>query len=152
VVPEMDSSTITTIREKGIDSVVDWFDQHKQSFYGLGWFYLRNQQQMEELFYSTILKVHKALPRYKNDRPLKLWVAAIFIDTCRELSSNFPAAEGEAHTDLFKALDQLKISQKEAMILTYGVGFSQQEAAQILRVPADKMKDFLLTAIQSVRK
>ncbi|WP_102261226.1 DUF4179 domain-containing protein [Mesobacillus jeotgali] len=155
MVPEMESITIATIQEKGIDSVVDWFDRHKQSFYALGWFYLQNQQQMEELFYRSILKVHKELPRYKRDTSFELWVTSIFIDNCRELSQDevLQASEDfKSHQDLFKALDQLEDDEKGAMILTYGAGLSQEEAAQILRVSSDKLKELMFSGVKSVRE
>ena len=59
MIPKIDSISITMLREKSVDSIADWFDLNKQSFYALGWSYLSNQQQMEELFYQAILKVHK---------------------------------------------------------------------------------------------
>ncbi|MFT9600451.1 DUF4179 domain-containing protein [Mesobacillus sp.] len=155
MVPEMESITIATVQEKGIDSVVDWFDRHKQSFYALGWFYLQNQQQMEELFYRSIIKVHKELPRFKNAGSFELWVTSIFIDNCRELSKEKVIQASEEitpHKDLFKALDQLEDDEKEAMILTYGAGFSQEEAAQILRVSVGKLKELMFSGVKSVRK
>ncbi|WP_245243633.1 DUF4179 domain-containing protein [Mesobacillus selenatarsenatis] len=156
MVPAMESITIVTLQEKGIDSVVDWFEQRQQSFYALGWFYLRNQQQMEELFYRSIVKVHKELPRYKQDSSFELWVASIFIDICQELSADdgmlASSAESASHQDLFHALDPLPKEEKEAMILTYGTGYSRAEAAHILRVSADKMKELLFSGTQSVRR
>lgn len=155
MVPAMDSITIATLQEKGIDSVVDWFERHQQSFYALGWFYLRNQQQLEELFYRSITRVHKELPRFKNDTSFQLWTASIFIDVCRELTKDevtLASGEEAAHQDLFKALDQLPGKEKEAIILTYGTGFSRGEAAHILQVSADKMKDLQFSGTQSVRK
>ncbi|UYZ22594.1 DUF4179 domain-containing protein [Mesobacillus jeotgali] len=152
---KMDAITIATVQEKGIDSVVDWFERHKQPFYALGWFYLRNQQQMEELFYRSIIKVHRELPRYKKDTSFQLWVASIFIDICRELSDDevtLTSEEDASHQDLFSALDQLEDAEKEAMVLTYGTGFSQEEASHILRVSVDKMKELLFSGTQSVRK
>ncbi|MBT2639789.1 DUF4179 domain-containing protein [Bacillus sp. ISL-39] len=152
---KMDAITITTVQEKGIGSVVDWFERHKQSFYALGWFYLRNHQQMEELFYRSIMKVHRELPRYKKETSFELWVASIFIDICRELSDDevtLASEEDASHHDLFKALDRLEDAEKEAMVLTYGTGFSQEETAHILRVSVDKMKELLFSGTQSVRK
>lgn len=152
---KMDAITITAIQDKGIESVVDWFDWHKQSFYALGWFYLRNQRQMEELFYRSIIKVHKELPSNKNDASFQLWVASIFIDNCRELSKDkvsTDSEEMEPHENLFKALDHLEDDEKEAMVLTYGAGFSQEEAAHFLRVSVEKIKELLFSGIQSVRK
>jgi DNA-directed RNA polymerase specialized sigma24 family protein len=145
-----DSIPITTLREKGIESVVDWFDRHRESFYRLGWFYLGDQQQMEELFYRSIIKVHRELPRYKNDTSYEMWVTSIFIDNCRELSHHIQVSDG--NHDVFKALDQLVRDEKEAMLLTYVKGFCREEAAYILRVSADKMKELLFSGIQSVRK
>jgi RNA polymerase sigma factor (sigma-70 family) len=147
--------SIPTLRKKGVESIVDWFDQHKQSFYALGWSYLRNQQQMEELFYRSIIKVHKELPRFKKETSFETWVTSIFIHTCRELSEDrsLQALEkSEQHKDLFKALDQLKEYEKEALVLTYVKGFSQEEAAHLLQVSVEKMKEHLFSGIQSLRK
>ena len=155
MIPKIDSISITTIREKGVESIVDWFDQHKQSFYTLGWSYLRNQQQMEELFYRSIIKVHKELPRFKSETSFETWVTSIFIHTCRELSDDRSlqaSEESEQHKDLFKALDQLKEYEKEAMVLTYVKGISQEEAAHLLQVSVEKMKELLFSGIQSLRK
>ena len=147
----LDSISANIIREKGIEAVVDWFERHKHSFYTMGWFYLGNQRQMEELFYRSIVKVHKELPRYKNDTSFEKWVTSIFINNCRELSHDRDI-KADSRQDLFKALDQLKDDEKEAMLLTYVKGFVQEEAAYILRVSVDKMKELLFSGILSVRK
>jgi len=147
--------SITTIREKGVEYIVDWFDQHKQSFYTLGWSYIRNQQQMEELFYRSIIKIHKELPRFKSETSFETWVTSIFIHTCRELSDDRSlqaSEESEQHKDLFKALDQLKEYEKEAVVLTYIKGISQEDTAHLLQVSVEKMKEHLFSGIQSLRK
>ncbi|WP_066072461.1 sigma-70 family RNA polymerase sigma factor [Neobacillus soli] len=152
---KIDPTSITTIKEKGVESIVDWFDQHKQTFYILGWSYLSNQQQMEELFYRSIIKVHKELPRFKNETSFETWVTSIFIHICRELSdirSLQASEESEQHKDLFKALGQLKENEKEAVVLTYVKGFSQEETAHLLQVSVEKMKGLLFSGIQSLRK
>ncbi|QED46853.1 sigma-70 family RNA polymerase sigma factor [Cytobacillus dafuensis] len=146
--------SITTKRETGWDSIVDWYDQHKQSLYTLGWSYLNNQQQMEELFYQSIIQVQKELPRFKGKTRFETWVTSIFIHNCRELSGNRSlqaSEESEPRQGLFKALDQLKEYEKEAMVLTYVQGFSQEEAAQLLQVSAEKIKELLFSGIQSLR-
>ncbi|MDR7000754.1 sigma-70 family RNA polymerase sigma factor [Neobacillus niacini] len=152
---KIDPISNTPIREKGVKSILEWFDQHKQSFYMLGWSYLRNQKQVEELFYQSIIKVHKELPRFKKDLSFETWVTSIFIQTCRELSVNRSlqvSEESEQHKDLFKALDQLNDDEKEAMVLTYVKGISQEEAAHLLQISVEKMKELLFSGIQSLRK
>ncbi|MEH7495709.1 sigma-70 family RNA polymerase sigma factor [Neobacillus niacini] len=154
MIPKVDSTSITAIREKGVESIVDWFDQHKQSFYTLGLSYLSNQQQMEELFYLAIITVQKELPRFKRETSFETWVTSIFIHICRQLSDDrnlLTRVESETRLDLFKALDQLKEYEKDAVVLTYVKGISKEEAAHLLQVSAEKMKVILFSGIQSLR-
>lgn len=154
MIPKMDASSINPIREKSVESIIDWFDQHKQSFYTLGWSYLRNRQQMEELFYQSILKVHKKIPRYKSELSIETWVTSIFIHTCCEISvgRNLQVSEeSETQQKLFNALDQLKENEKDAMVLTCVKGISKEEAAKLLQVSEEKMKELLFSGIQSFR-
>ncbi|MCM3576336.1 DUF4179 domain-containing protein [Mesobacillus subterraneus] len=146
---KMEPISIGTIQEKGIQSVVDWFDGHKEYFYRLGWYFVQDQQQMEELFYQSILKVHKEFSRYKGNLSFKMWVTSIFIRNMRELSNLPDSEDREPRRDVFAGLDQL---EKDALILTYAAGFTLEETAQILDVPVDKIKQLLFTGIQSARK
>jgi RNA polymerase sigma factor (sigma-70 family) len=152
---KIDHLSITTIREKGVESIVDWFDQHKQLFYILGWSYLRNQKHLEELFYQSIIKVHKELPRFKGETSFETWVTSIFIHTCRELSDDRSlqaSEESEQHKNLFNALDQLKKVENEVLVLTYIKGISKEETANLLQISVEKMKEYLFSGIQSLRK
>jgi RNA polymerase sigma factor (sigma-70 family) len=155
MIPNEEPISITKIKGKGYESLVEWFDQHKQSFYTLGWSFLRNQQQIEELFYRSIIKVHKQLPRFKSETSFETWVTSIFIQTCRELSDGRglqASKESETQQKLFKALDQLKENEKEAMVLTYIKGISKEEGAHLLQVSVEKMKELLFSGIWSFRK
>jgi DNA-directed RNA polymerase specialized sigma24 family protein len=154
MIPKIEPIPIMTISEKSLESIVDWFDQHKQSFYTLGWFCLRNQQQVEELFYKSILKVHKEFPRFKGETSFEVWVTSVFIHTCGELSENRSlqaSEESEPQRDLFNALDQLKEYEKEAIVLTYVIGILKEEAAHLLQVSVDRMKELLFFGIQSLK-
>lgn len=148
------TSITAAIREKSEESIFDWFDLNKQSFYTLGWSYLGNQQQMEELFYQAIIKVHKELPRFKRETSFETWVTSIFIHICRDLSEDrslLTRVETETRQDIFKALDQLKEYEKDAMVLTYVKGISKEEGAHLLQVSVEKMKEQLFSGIQSLR-
>ncbi|HJV17567.1 MAG TPA: DUF4179 domain-containing protein [Bacillales bacterium] len=152
---KIDYFSAITIREKGMESVLDWFDQHKQSLYTLGGCYLGNLQQMDELFYRSIIKVHKELPRFKSEISLEIWITSIFIHTCLELSdngSNLASEESGQHKNFIQALGQLKKYEKEAMILTYVTGFSHEETSYLLKVSVEMVKEHLFSGIQSFRK
>jgi DNA-directed RNA polymerase specialized sigma24 family protein len=152
---KMNVFSISTIRNKGVDAIAAWFDLHIQRFYVLGWSYVRNQQQMEELFYRSIIKVYKDLPRYKNDTSFETWVTSIFLHNCRELSDNrsWQASEkNETRQDVFNALGQLKEYEKEAMVLTYVKGISKRETSHLIQVSVEKLNELLFSGIQSLRK
>ncbi|WP_102261080.1 DUF4179 domain-containing protein [Mesobacillus jeotgali] len=149
ILEKMEPVSIAAIQENGIRSVVDWFDDHKEYFYSFGWHFVQNQQQMEELFYRSILKVHKEFPRYKGNLSFKMWVTSIFIQNIRELSSLQDSEEMNPKPKVFAGMNQLG---KEALVLTYVTGFTLEETSQVLDVPAGKIKDLLFSGIQSVRK
>lgn len=155
MIPATDSISITTIMERSVESTVDWFDQHKQSFYRLGCTYLNSLQQMEELFYQAILRVHKEIPRFKNDILFETWVTSIFISICRELSTNNSlqaSEESESRQDILNALDHLSMNEREALVLLYLKGLSQEETAHFLHVTVGELKELLFSGIQSLRK
>jgi RNA polymerase sigma factor (sigma-70 family) len=155
MIPAKIDSTSINISEKNIESVFNWFDQNKQSFYTLGRFYLTNQHQIEELFYRSIINVHKELSRFKNETSFELWVTSIFIHNCRVLSRDKgiqASEESEPSHGLLQALDQLKEDEKEAMVLRYVKGLSQEEVAYILQVSVNQLKKNLFSGIRSLRK
>jgi DNA-directed RNA polymerase specialized sigma24 family protein len=151
---KIDSRTYTKQRENGLESIVGWFDQHRQSFYTLGWCYLRNQQALEELFFQSILKVQKEFPRFTSETSYEIWVTSIFIHTCRELSTDrsFLTSEESKFQQFFKALDQLNMSEKESVALTYIQGFDTEEVAQLLQVSVARIKELLFSGIQALRR
>ncbi|WP_170169140.1 DUF4179 domain-containing protein [Mesobacillus subterraneus] len=128
--------------------MVDWFGGRLGSFYRLGWFYLGDPQRVEELFYRSIVRVHRELPRFKNDVSFDLWVTSVFIENCRVLSLD----GGKQDSKLHIALENLESAEKEAFLLTYVKGFSHEETEYILRGSTEKVKELLFTAIQTVRQ
>ncbi|WP_144510272.1 DUF4179 domain-containing protein [Bacillus sp. FJAT-22090] len=142
------------IREIGVESFVDWLEEHQQSFYILCRCYISNPLQIEELFYETILKVQKELPRLKNKSLFKTWITSIFIHSCREFSRDkmLQVSDGrERHQSIFNALDQLQQTEKESLVLTYILVFSTEEAAYLLQISVAKMKELLFSGMQSLR-
>ncbi|MDQ1147383.1 RNA polymerase sigma factor (sigma-70 family) [Bacillus sp. SORGH_AS 510] len=151
---KIDTISITNVSVKGMESIVDWFEQHLHSFFALGWSYLKSQQQMEELFFRTIIKAHKEMRQMKNETSFEMWVTSIFIHTCQELSDNSSlqdSGDSEPRQDLFKALDQLNGYEKDVMVLTYIKGIPNEEVAQLLQISVEKLKEHLVSGIQSLR-
>ncbi|MEL3971887.1 DUF4179 domain-containing protein [Rossellomorea oryzaecorticis] len=149
-----DPFVISRIREKDIESIIDWVEQNQQSFYTLGWSYLRNQLQMEELFYNAITKIHEELPRFKRKTSFEIWASSIFIQTCREFSKENQVQDSkrtEPRQDVFNALDKLKSEDKEAIAFTYLKGLSLEDSAHFLPVDVETVKERIFSGIQSFR-
>ncbi|WP_079504706.1 DUF4179 domain-containing protein [Mesobacillus jeotgali] len=149
ILEKIEPISTAVVQEKGIESVVDWFDLHKEYFYTMGWFYLPNQHQIEELFYRSILQMHKELPRYKGNQSFKNWVISILMQNSRELARDSKGVE--PRPGIFNAIDQLSGEEKEALILTYVTGFSLEEAGQILGISTGKIRGLLFSGVKSVR-
>jgi DNA-directed RNA polymerase specialized sigma24 family protein len=143
------------IIQNDLESIVNWFEKHQRSLYVLGWSYLGNEQQLEELYYQSILKVQMDLPKVKNKLSFEACVTAIFIHKCREFaaakSSNI-SQEGGQHDELFQTLRQLNGQEREALIFTYIKGLSIEETASRLQISQEQMKDLLADGIQSLRE
>ncbi|MDI2589449.1 DUF4179 domain-containing protein [Psychrobacillus sp. NEAU-3TGS] len=144
------SISIATIRREGGNLIVDWLNQHQQSFYILGSCYLSSPQQIEEIFYRTILYAQKELPRFKSKIRFETWVTSIFVHNCREVSRD-KSKESGARQGIFKALDQLQQDEKAAIVLTYVQRFTQEESAYLLQVSVGKLKELLTSGIQKLK-
>ncbi|MGD6893644.1 DUF5643 domain-containing protein [Bacillus infantis] len=143
------------IIQNDLESIVHWFEKNLRSFYVLGWSYLRNEQQLEELFYQSILKVQKDLPKVKSKLSFEARVTATFIYKCRELAaakSTEISQEGGQHDELFQTLGQLNGQEREALIFTYIKGLSIDEKAGLLQISQEQMKDLLAAGIHSLRE
>jgi RNA polymerase sigma factor (sigma-70 family) len=149
-----DPFLISRIREKDMESIIDWFERNQQSFYTLGWSYLRNQQQMEDLFYKAMMTIHEELPRFKRKTSFEIWASSIFIQTCRELSKENGVQDSkrtEPRQDVFNALDKIKPEDKEAVVLTCLKGLSLEDSTHILQVEAGTEKERIFSGVQSLR-
>jgi DNA-directed RNA polymerase specialized sigma24 family protein len=140
--------------QKGVGLVVDWFERHKHGLYMMGWSFLGDEEQVEELFYRCMEKADKEWHRFNKEITFDLWVLSIFIQTCREISMDkrLPVSEKREHLDpVFEALLQLKQDEKEAVALIFLQGLSRGETAQVLGCSEEKSKELLFSSIQSLR-
>ncbi|MGE7603434.1 sigma factor [Peribacillus sp. NPDC097675] len=68
-----------------MNAVIDWFTARQSKFYKLGWAYLKNHQDVEDVFHNTIMKVHGKIGQLKEDQYFESWMTAIFINECRAI-------------------------------------------------------------------
>ncbi len=161
ITAETDPLLVSGMRESDLESIVEWFAQHKKSLYTLCWSYLNNQQVMEEAFHRSIVQVYDGLQRFKKDTSFESWVTSIFINNCRDLSNknlknslqvSKEIKENEQTHAIFNALAQLKDLEKAAIVLTYINELPLEESALILKLPVDTVKSHLFYGIKLLRE
>ncbi|MDT0163359.1 MULTISPECIES: RNA polymerase sigma factor [Bacillus] len=160
-----DSIMLKKIKEKDIDAVLSWFEARKSKFYKIGWAYLKNHHDVEDVFHNTILKVHDHIDKLKQDRYFETWVTSIYINEYRDLYRRNKRRQQEAaiegnesgqlpsdRLDVLDALGQVDEKFREPILLKYIQGFSQEEIAGILGLPLGTVKSRIYRGLLILRK
>ncbi|WP_421384792.1 DUF5643 domain-containing protein [Bacillus salacetis] len=150
---ETESILVQNVKEDSINTVVYWFEKRKSSFFKLAWSYLKQIEDIQEVFYQTILKVHEDIQYVKEDIHFESWVTTIFINECRKLDKREGTQGAETEKTagkVFSALDQLEVNIREAISLTYLKGLPLDEAASILQISTEKLKSRIAMGVQSL--
>jgi RNA polymerase sigma factor (sigma-70 family) len=155
VTPQTAPFLISRMREKDLESVMDWFVQRNQSFYALGRIYVNKQEDLEEIFYRSINMIHNELHRLKKEPSFDSWAVSHFIHNGRALSKDksFRVSEGQNHNDaLFQAIHQLEWDEREAIALLYFKECSYEEVERILDISVERVKSVLFSGVRKLRK
>ena len=152
------------IKKQDMNAVIDWFTARQSKYYKLGWAYLKNHQDVEDVFHNTIMKVHDKIGQLKEDQYFESWVTAIFINECRVIyrkrkpssldvqqdSVNNPTFQ--SHLEMLDDLDRLDEKYRELIMLRYLQGYSQKEIATIFKLPVGTVKSRLYRGLLMLRK
>lgn len=152
------------IKKHDMDAVVDWFGTRKDKYYRIGWSYLYNSYDIEDVFHGTIIKVYDNIHKLREDRYFETWVTSIFINECRrvlrerkrsvDLESVQEAATNEDIyiVELKEHLINIEEIYREPVILKYISGYSQEEIAKILDIPVGTVKSRIYRGLLLLRK
>ncbi|MGM0840012.1 MAG: DUF4179 domain-containing protein [Bacillota bacterium] len=146
---------ISRVREKDLEMVMEWFLQRKQSFYALGRIYVSKQEDIEDIFYRSIISIHNELHRFKKNTSFDSWAISRFIHNGRSLSKDksFRDSEGQkSDQTLFHAFHQLEDQEKEATALTYFNECSFEEVGRILEVSVEKVKSCVFSGVRKLKE
>lgn len=159
-----DSIQLKRIKKQDMQAVLDWFDARQSKYYKIGWAYLKNRHDVEDVFHNTILKVHDKIGQLKEDNYFETWVTSIFLNECRSVyrkrnkqvlessPETVASSQLESKLEVLEDLDQLEDIHKEVIILKYLQGFSQKEIARILNVPIGTVKSRMYRGLITLRK
>ncbi|CEG28820.1 ECF subfamily RNA polymerase sigma-24 subunit [Bacillus sp. B-jedd] len=171
-----DAIIVKKIKKRDMAAVLDWFDARKEKYYRIGWAYLKNHHDIEDVFHNTVIKVHDKIHQLREDNYFETWVTSIFINECRdfyrknsriqqEAQEHQMAADHqisatsaggyidrEANIDMLDALHQLEEKYREVVILKYLKGYAQEEIAAALNLPVGTVKSRLYRGLIILRK
>lgn len=148
------------IKKQDMNALLDWFDARQSKFYKIGWAYLKNHHDVEDIFHNTILKVHDNIGQLKEDTYFETWVTSIFINECRaiyrkreqQVPGKVDSQLLDSKLELLEDLDRLEGIHKEVIILKYLQGYSQQDIADILDLPVGTVKSRLYRGLIALRQ
>lgn len=126
------------------------YAEYKDSVFCVSLIYLKDYQLAEDATQETFIKVLSKLKSLKDEGKAKAWISKIAINVCRDKLRHSSRREipsqtlpedvaHSSHTDLRltvgEAIGKLSPELREVVILYYYQGFTQQEIADILRIP-----------------
>lgn len=161
-----DSILMKRIKKKDMQAVLEWFDARQTKFYKIGWAYLKNHHDVEDVFHNTILKVHDKIEQLKKDHYFETWVTSIFLNECKSIyrkrNRNRQVLGSPPETveispfasklEVLEDLNHLEDIHKEVILLKYVQGFSQKEIAHVLDLPVGTVKSRLYRGLMTLRK
>lgn len=125
---------------------------------------LRNDEDCKDVLQEAILKAWAARHKLREERYFSTWLTRILINECKQLMrkrrgilvplESVGGLRGDADVpdiSVQDAVDRLPEPLRVAVVLHYTEGFSIEEIASILRVPATTVKGRLYQARKALR-
>jgi len=164
----MEASIIArSIRKGKADVLLQWIDLNRNKLYRMSWAYLKNHADVEDVFHNTIIKVMENINKLKKEEAFETWFISILLNECRtllrknkkiisseelEADSCICAAEDEnLKLELAEGLKKIDEEYRELIVLKYYSGYSQQEIADILKIPLGTVKSKLFRGLRVLR-
>ncbi|MCC5911796.1 MAG: RNA polymerase sigma factor [Clostridiaceae bacterium] len=161
----MKKTLIKKIKNNDIDAFVDWLDHRKNKYYKIAWAYVHNHHDVEDVFQITIMKVYENIHQLKEEKYFETWVTSIFLNECRNIvrkqkretvvgdSEVIESSYQESFSiELKEELNRLEDIHKEAILLKYINGYSQEEIAEILQVPIGTVKSRIYRGLKLLKE
>lgn len=152
------------IIKSNLEPLYNWFDLRKDKYYKIGWAYLYNHYDVEDVFQNTIMKVYENINQLREERFFETWVTSIFINECKRILRNrqkFSVTDDlnkteiqdsrNSYIELKEGLDMLDDIHREVLVLKYMSGYSQEEISQILDIPIGTVKSRIYRGLKHLR-
>ena len=155
------------------NQIEKWFDQYGEAVLTYILVMVRDYALAEDLTQETFLKAYKGQHRFQQNASVKTWLFAIAANTTKDYlrkknplkyylnltlneQDEQPIPEqlvtmSDTSTNLYLALQQLKLAYQQVIMLRKLKDFSTQETAMILSWSESKVKMTLKRALEALK-
>ncbi|EGQ21668.1 sigma-70 family RNA polymerase sigma factor [Mammaliicoccus sciuri] len=155
------------------DDLVEWFDEYGESILSYILLMVRDYQQAEDLTQETFLKAHKNYSKFEQQSTAKTWLFAIAFNVTQDYfrkkhplqhylgltmhEKDFKpmpeqiVAMNDQTEQLYRTIQQLKLTYRHVIILRKLKEFSTAETADILNWSESKVKMTLKRALAELK-
>lgn len=150
----MTEERFTALAEKYMDTV-----------FRVAYSFLKNSADAEDVTQNTLLKLYQSGVRFEGPEHVRAWLIRVAANECKSiLRSSWRRAEpledymaaldlpGPEHMDLFRAVMALPAKYRAAVHLYYFEGYSSDEIARLLDIPAATVRTRLARARERLKK
>lgn len=153
---------VNKIKKGQLQFLVQWIDGNKDKLYKISWSYLYNHADIEDVFQDTLIKVYENINTLKNANYFESWYISILINECRKKLRHRKKEVLKESIDydeyyideynFFQELNSIDEIYKEAIVLKYISGYTQEEIANILDIPLGTVKSRIYRGLKSLRR
>lgn len=140
---------------------MEWIMKRKDKFYKIAWSYVYNHEDIEDIFQNSMIKAYENISKLKDTNFFETWFISILLNECRQCLRNRKKEVLQEnieilgfHTDgynFFQEIDSIDEIFKEAIILKYISGYSQDEISKILDIPIGTVKSRIYRGLKELR-
>lgn len=129
--------------------ISDVIERYRDTVFRLAFTYLRNQADADDVTQDVFVKLIRSSHDFESDEHLRRWLIRVTINECKSLFrkpwrriddiedyANAIAMPTPEHTDLFVRVMSLPERYRVPLVLYYYLGFSTNETANLLKIPA----------------
>ena len=153
---------VNKIKKGQLQFLVQWIDGNKDKLYKISWSYLYNHADIEDVFQDTLIKVYENINTLKNPNYFESWYISILINECRKKLRHRKKEVLKESIDydeyyidgynFFQELNSIDEIYKEAIVLKYISGYTQEEIANILDIPLGTVKSRIYRGLKMLKK
>ena len=154
------------MRGKSLGSSLDFeglVKEHQRSLQAYAFSFVREAHAADDIVQETLIRAWRYLPTYRGEGSLQGWLMRICGNVARThlrkrhvhepiLSGDEAPSQGDtsSHSDLMSLIAKLTVEHRTIVTLCLVLGFTYEEAAEILDVPIGTVRSRLFRARESL--